>query len=76
MNLIDRTATTTDYARAIGAWSNNKDNAYKYNGSYWTRSPSSSFNYAAWNVNSGGALSEYAVDGASHSVRPCITIKL
>ena len=72
----DKKAQTTDYARAMGAWSNTKDNQYKYNGSYWTRSPSSLYSYCAWNVNSGGVLSEYAVDGNSHSVRPCIVINL
>ena len=70
-----KTAITSDYARAVGAWSNTKGASYKYNGSYWTRSPSSDFSYAVWNVNSGGVLSEYAVDGGSHSVRPCITIQ-
>lgn len=71
-----RQAKTTDYLRAIGGYSNNKDSSYLNNGSYWTRSPSSNFSYASFNVNSGGVLSEYAVDGDSHSVRPCITITL
>ena len=71
-----RQAKTTDYLKAIGGYSNNKDSSYLNNGSYWTRSPSSNFSYASFNVNSGGVLSEYAVDGNSHSVRPCITITL
>ncbi|MCQ2743038.1 MAG: DUF6273 domain-containing protein [Bacilli bacterium] len=69
-------AKTSDYARARGAWCNVRDSELSYNGSYWTRSPSSEFDYCAWNVNAGGYLSQYAVDGNSHSVRPCIQIKL
>ncbi|MDE6029812.1 MAG: hypothetical protein K2F90_05810 [Clostridiales bacterium] len=73
----DKSATreckTTDYARARGAWCNTAS-GLKNNGSYWTRSPSGKYYYCAWNVNSGGYLSEYAVDGASHCVRPCITL--
>ncbi|MDE5593849.1 MAG: hypothetical protein K2I75_07965, partial [Clostridiales bacterium] len=68
-----RECKTTDYARARGAWYNTKSDL-KYNGSYWTRSPSDKYYYCAWNVNSGGYLSEYAVDGSSHCVRPCITL--
>ena len=68
---VTRECKTTDYARAAGAWCN-KDAGY--NGSYWTRSPSSEYNYCAWNVNSGGYLSAYAVDGSSHCVRPCISV--
>ena len=68
-----RECKTTDYARAMGAWCN-RDKGY--NGSYWTRSPSSEFYYCAWNVNSAGLLSAYAVDGNSHCVRPCITVSL
>lgn len=64
-----RVSKVTDYARAKGAWMNEEKN-----GSYWTRSPASEFNYCAWNVNSGGYLSSYAVDGNSHCVRPCIAI--
>lgn len=78
-NDTSRECKTTDYARARGAWINTKDTSkpnLKYNGSYWTRSPSSEYNYCAWNVNSGGYLSAYAVDGNSHSVRPCITINI
>lgn len=73
---VTREAKTTDYARATGAWSNNRDNALKHNSSYWTRSASSEYYYTAWNVNSGGYLSEYAVSDESHSVRPCISIRL
>lgn len=69
-----RASQTTDYARAIGAWSNITNNPLKYNGSYWTRSATSIFDYTAWNVNSGGYLSHYAVDGVNHGVRPSITI--
>ncbi len=68
---VTRECVTTDYARARGAWCNTA-----YNGSYWTRTPSGNFYYCALNVNSGGYLSEYAVDGNSHSVRPCISLIL
>lgn len=68
-----RECKTTDFARAMGAWYNTTNNL-QYNGSYWTRSPSSEYYYCAWNVNSGGLLSEYAVDGDSHCVRPCISV--
>ena len=69
-----RTSLTTDYARANGAWLNaTKD--LKNNGIYWTRS-ASTFNYAAYAINSGGFLSSYAVDGDSHCVRPCIMVSL
>ena len=70
-----RECKTTDYARAKGAWYNTKTDL-KYNGTYWTRSSSNDFSYCAWNVNSAGFLSEYAVDGNSHCVRPAITISL
>lgn len=70
-----RECKTTDYARARGAWCNTKTDL-AYNGSYWTRSPSDKYYYCAWNVNTGGYLSEYAVDGNSHCVRPCITLVL
>ena len=70
-----RTCVTTDYARATGVWCNTAAKL-QYNGSYWTRSASSEFYYCAWNVNSGGFLSEYAVDGNGHGVRPCISVRL
>ena len=68
-----RECKTTDYARATGAWCNATSKLLN-NGSYWTRSPSGEYNYCAWNVNSAGLLSQYAVDGNSHCVRPCITV--
>ena len=70
-----KTAKTSEYARATGAFAS-KDTSYKYNGSYWTRTASNDFSYCVWNVNAGGVLSEYAVDGSSHSIRPCIQITL
>ena len=70
-----RQSKTSEYARASGAWCN-QENDSKNIGSYWTRSPSSKYSYCAWNVNSGGYLSQYAVDGAEHCVRPCIIINL
>ncbi len=70
---VTRQCLTTDYARARGAWYNVKKDL-QYNGSYWTRSPSGEYGYCAWNVNSGGYLSEYAVDGESHCVRPCVSL--
>lgn len=72
---LSREAKTTDFARARGAWYNTKED-HKYNGSYWTRSATSEYYYTAWNVNSGGYLSTYTVDDASHCVRPCITISI
>ena len=71
---ISRECKTTDYARARGAWYNDTNAQLKYNGSYWTRTATSEFSYCAWNVNSGGFLSTYAVDGTSHCVRPSIYI--
>ncbi len=74
-----REAKTTDYARAVGAWChtrNNGDELTQTNGSYWTRSPSSEYDYCVSVVNSGGVLSAYVVDDASHSVRPAIRIKI
>lgn len=75
---LSRECKTTDYARVRGSWYNKGDkNAnLKYNGSYWTRSATEEYDYCAWNVNTSGLLSKYAVDGSSHSVRPSITIKL
>ena len=70
-----RECKTTDYTRAIGAWCN-EETSLSNNGTYWTRSPSSEYYYTAYNVNSGGYLSNYAVDGNSHCVRPCITITI
>ena len=70
-----RECKTTDYTRAIGAWCS-KEKGFENNGTYWTRSPSSLYYYTAWNVNSGGYISNYAVDGNSHCVRPAITINL
>lgn len=68
-----RTCKTSEYTRVRGSWYNTTS-SLKYNGSYWTRTPSSEYSYCAWNVNSSGYLSTYAIDGVSHSVRPSITI--
>ena len=68
-----RVAKTTDYTRAMGAWYS-QDKEYLYNGTYWTRTPSSEYEYAVNTVNSGGYISDYAVDGTSHCIRPCITV--
>lgn len=70
-----RTCVTSDYARASGAWVNTTA-AYKNNGTYWTRSPSSDYYYCSSNVNSGGYLTNYAIDGTNHCIRPCITISI
>lgn len=70
-----RACKTTDYARAKGAFYS-KNTSLKYNGTYWTRSPSSDFYYSAYNINSGGYLSNYAIDGNSHCIRPAITIDI
>lgn len=68
-----RECKTTDYSRATGSWSSS-DSKLKNNGTYWTRTPSNEYYFCAMNVNSGGYISAYAVDGTSHSVRPCISI--
>lgn len=73
---LTRACQTTDYVRVRGAWCNTQEADLRYHGSYWTRSPSSEEYYAAYNVNSGGYLSTYAVDGATHCVRPCISIRV
>lgn len=75
---LTRECKTSDYSRIRGAWYNtgNKNASLKYNGTYWTRSASSSFSYAAVNINSAGFISEYAVDGTSHCIRPSINISL
>ena len=70
-----RECKTTDYARARGAWVN-ETSALKNNGTYWTRSSTSEYYFCAWNVNSAGFLSTYAVDGTSHCVRPSIYINI
>lgn len=70
LKIDDRVCNTTDYVRAKGAWCNLDG----YSSSYWTRTPSSEYDYCAWNVNSGGYLSEYAVDGNSHTIRPALSI--
>ena len=69
-----RECKTTDYTRARGAWCNQEDE-YMNNGVYWSRTPSNEYYYCAWSVNSGGYLSQYAVDGSDHCVRPCISIE-
>lgn len=69
-----REAILSDYARTKGAWCNIEND--KYTGSYWTRSPSAEFSYAAMNVNSAGYLSSYAVDGDTHAIRPSLKIGL
>lgn len=72
---LNRTAKTTDYSRTLGSWYS-EDSGYEYNGAYWTRTASEEYSYCAYNVNSGGYISKYAVDGNSHSVRPCIKITI
>ncbi len=77
LNLGNLECKTTDYARARGAWCYTKTalgTSTLYNGTYWTRTPTSEYYYCAWNINSGGYMSAYTVDGKSHCVRPCITI--
>ncbi len=63
------TCKPTDYALANGAWLSADGTT-----SYWTSTPSANYSYCAWNVNSGGHLSEYAVDDVSHGIRPVITV--
>lgn len=70
-----RRATTTDWARARGAYYSTKS-AYQYNGSYWTRSPDTLYNstYNSWVVTSEGAIGFDPVDCQSDGVRPSINI--
>ena len=70
-----RECKSSEYTRTMGSWVS-KETAYKNNGTYWTKSSSDEFDYASIVVNAGGYLSNYAVDGTSHSIRPCITIEL
>jgi len=70
-----RTAKVTDYALARGAWVNKRDNAYKGNSSYWSKSPSTEYSYAAIAINSAGVLAEYSVERDNHCVRPVVIIK-
>lgn len=67
-----REAKTTDYARARGAFCNTSN----YTGAYWTRSPSSEYDYCAWNVNSAGFMSEYVVLGDEYCIRPSVSINI
>ena len=68
-----RSCKTTDYTRARGAWLNPTSENLNCS-TYWTRSATSQYYYCAWNVNSAGYLSTYAVDGSNHCIRPCISI--
>lgn len=70
-----RVCKTTDYSRARGAWYN-QTSSMLYSGSYWTRSPSSEFNYASSIVNSAGHISTYVVDGSEYCIRPSINITI
>ncbi|HBF68119.1 MAG TPA: hypothetical protein DDW20_02210 [Firmicutes bacterium] len=65
-----RECKVSEYARANGSWYNTNN----YNGSYWTKTSSTEFNYSVYNINGSGYISDYAVDGSSHSIRPTITI--
>ncbi len=64
-----RECEPTDYAKARGAWVSGSGTS-----SYWTGTPSEKYDYCAWNVNSGGYLSQYATDGDSHCIRPSLRI--
>ena len=68
-----REAKTTDYARARGAFCNVNQN---YTGAYWTRTPSSEYDYCTYNINSTGFVSEYVVLSTEYCIRPSISINI
>ncbi len=70
----DRKCKTSDWARANGSSYDTANDNHGY-GTYWTRSPWSSYSYDAWRVYSSGSVSTNGVSGYSLSVRPAITIK-
>ncbi|MBE6126605.1 MAG: hypothetical protein E7182_01295 [Erysipelotrichaceae bacterium] len=73
-----RYCRTTDWARARGAYYNNDNGSYQFNGYYWTRSPYSGYHTAdyAWEVGFDGYLNYEAVSSTYFSVRPAISIDI
>lgn len=71
-----RCCKLTDWARARGAFYDNWNESYLYNGCYWTRSPDSDDEVRAWYVESDGSLAPSDCDRETYSVRPAITIKI
>lgn len=69
-----RYCTTTDWARARGAYYNYSTHMF-YNGYYWTRSPYSEY-CNVWYVNYNGAISNCNVNYTDFSVRPSLSIKI
>ena len=66
---------TTDWARANYAFYSSEF-SYLYNGSYWTRSPSSDYSGYAWVVGNDGCLYRCDVGNSNRCVRPGLRIKI
>jgi len=68
-----RTAVTTDYARAVGAYMNTSTNYYG-NGDWWLRSPYDINPYSARNADNDGYYYIVLVDNSYNGARPAIKI--
>ena len=68
-----RTAVTTDYARAVGAYMNTTTSYYG-NGYWWLRSPYNDYSSLAHNVNDDGNIIDYSVNNSYNGARPAIKI--
>jgi len=68
-----RTAVTTDYARAVGAYMNTSTNYYG-NGYWWLRSPNISYSYSAHIVSFDGYINNSNVSKSNIGARPAIKI--
>lgn len=75
-----RGCKTTDWARTLGAYTDldNTTSPSNYqNGSYWTRSPTDTYNVIeVWSINSNGDISESTPISEKISIRPCIVISM
>ena len=74
-DIVTRCCKTTDWARAKGASYERQYESYKYNGTYWTRSPGD-FHDRAYYVDTVGVLGEWEVRDTYRSVRPCLSIRI
>ena len=68
-----RTAITTDYARAVGAYMATSTSYYG-NGYWWLRSPYSNHSSFAHSVRYDGNISSSHVPSSNHGARPAIKI--
>lgn len=72
----ERTAKTTDFARAKGSWVSLRESSKNY-GYSWLRSPGSEFYFEAWRLSYGGGMNHHNdIDDKSTCVRPIISINL